>query len=301
VLLSIILLRQQLIKGDFMLLDQYEVTLRLTEEQLGTNPMNPDVLDTFIIEKQRKLILEKSKINKALNKYAEAQTISKDRSDKEIESLLRTVEEVVGTSLTREEASQLFSGDKVDERLSKLRDSLEGFESQGATVFFRDDKGKPCIGSHMIKGFLKAAGEAFARTMPTKNGTMLQSNAYTSSIINQHVTVTPHFITASKDILRSSDKKPKYLQRSLRVQTAMGPRVTLAKSEVLPAGTEFKFVIKVMSGSPFTKEIMEQLFSYGELSGLGQWRNSAKGQFEVVQIKEITTITGKNKVKKSHK
>ena len=276
--------------------NDFEVKIRLTTDQLGTNPMNPDVLDTFIIEKQRKLILEQSKINKALNKYAEAETISKDRSDKEIEALLRTVEEVVGTSLTREEVSQLFSG---DEKLKSLRESLGGFDTQGVTVFFRDKNGKPCLGNHMIKGFLKAAGEAFARTLPTKNGTMLHSATYTSAIINQHVTVTPDFLVASKDIERTKDKKPKYLQRSLRVQTAQGQRVTLAKSEVLPAGTEFTFTVKVMDGSPFTKEVLEQLLSYGEMVGLGQWRGSGgKGQFQVVSLTDLGDEAKAKKKKK---
>jgi hypothetical protein len=271
--------------------NDFEVKIRLLTSQLGTNPMDPNVLDAFIIEKQRKLILEKSKINKALNKYAEAETISKDRSDKEIEALLRTVEEVVGTSLTKEEVSQLFSG---DEKLKSLRESLGGFDTQGVTVFFRDKNGKPCIGNHMPKGFLKSAGEAFARTLPTKNGTMLHSQTYTSAIINQHVAITPEFITASNDIERTEDKKPKYLQRSLRVQTAQGQRVTLAKSEVLPVGTTFTFTVKVLEGSPFTREILEQLLSYGAHAGLGQWRNSGmKGQFEVVYIKDTSNTTKK--------
>jgi hypothetical protein len=267
-----------------MKLKKYEVKIKLLTEMLGTNPLSPDVLDAFIIEKQRKLILEKSKINQALNKYADAELISTDRSEEEVKKLLKTVEEVVGTSLTKEEVTMLFNG---DERLKKLRDSLDGFEERGATVFFRDENGKPCIGNHMIKGFLKAAGEAFSRALEKKSGTMLHSNSYTSSIINQHLTISPNFITASKDINRHPDKKPKYLQRSLRVNTAQGPRVTLAKSEVLPEGTEFSFVVKVIDGSPFTGEILEQLLSYGELSGLGQWRGSGgKGQFKVLSVKD---------------
>lgn len=95
-----------------MKLNKFSVRIKMLTEMLGTNPKNPDVLDVFIIEKQRKLILEKSKINNALNKYADAEAISPDRSDKEIEALLRTVEEVVGTHLTREEVTMLFNGDE---------------------------------------------------------------------------------------------------------------------------------------------------------------------------------------------
>ena len=52
---------------DFM--SKYRIELELIRDMLGTNPSDPDIQDTHIIEKERRIILEKSKINKEINKY----------------------------------------------------------------------------------------------------------------------------------------------------------------------------------------------------------------------------------------
>ena len=61
--------------------------------------------------------------------------------------------------------------------------------------------------------------------------------------------------------------------------TAQGPRVSLAKSEVVPAGAKLSFTLKVMDDSPLDKKTLKKLLSYGECSGLGQWRNAGYGSF----------------------
>jgi hypothetical protein len=58
-----------------------------------------------------------------------------------------------------------------------------------------------------------------------------------------------------------------------------GPRVSLCRSETLPAGTQFTFSIRLLSDS-LLPLVLEWL-AYGELRGLGQWRNSGKGRFTV--------------------
>jgi len=253
---------------------------------LGTNPCDPNVLDKHIIEKQRKLILDKSKVNSQINKYLDAITISKDKGEEEVAKLIDKLEEMTGIALTDDERKSAMTGE-----LDLLKETFKGLETTGLTVFFWDkDKNLPMIGDHMIYGFMKAASEAIARTVPTKKGTPLHSTSYTQSLINQHVRCETPFITLSHDIERDEDDKPKYLHRSLRGMTAQGPRVSLARSEVVPAGTSLEFTLKVMSGSPLLKvggkgEVHENttpikmMFDYGELCGLGQWRNAGNGMF----------------------
>lgn len=237
----------------------YEFVLRLLRPQLGTNPLDPDILGTHIIEKERKNIQEKSKVNAALNKYADASDISEERKAAEIK--------------------------KIKEKAEELKEEVGELEERGITVFFREDD-KVAIGDHMIYGFMKAAAEAISRTLPTKKGVMLHSAAYTESIINQHVRCQEEFLTYDRDILRKSDGSINHKVRSIRVVTAQGPRVSIIKSEQIPAGASVTFRLNVLDGSPLTEEILRKLFDYGEICGLGQWRNAGYGTFTYT-MKEV--------------
>lgn len=271
-----------------VLFDEYRVKITITNEMLGTNPIDPKVMDTHILDRQRKLIAENSSINKKINKYLDAKTISKEDGELELKALRLKIDEVIGDPLTDEEFQKLVTGDF--KKITDLRESMKELDEKGITCFFRnpDDKKTICIGSHMIMGFLKAASEAITRTQPKKNGTILQSASYTQSIINQHVAILPKFINASKDIVRGPDGKPDYCQRSLRAMTAQGPRISLAKSEVLPEGTVFDFTIRVLKNSPLKNEHIQTMLSYGMMHGVGQWRGSgSKGTFEVVEFQHV--------------
>ena len=72
-------------------------------------------------------------------------------------------------------------------------------------------------------------------------------------------------------------------QRPLRAQTAQGERVSLANSEEIPAGATCEFEVLCMDDT-HEKAVYEWL-DYGELRGIGQWRNSGKGRF-VYEIDE---------------
>lgn len=238
--------------------DKYKVTIELVREMLGTNPVDADIHDAHRIERERKLIQEKSKINAAVNKYADAKDISEERKQVEIK--------------------------KIKERAEDLKEEVGDLDEKGVTCFFRED-GKIAIGDHMIYGFMKAAAEAITKTRPRKNGTVLGSAAYTESIINQHVRCEEEFIVIADDIARKEDGSPDYCVRSLRAMTAQGPRVSIAKSERVKKGAKFSFTLKVLGNSPLTQKDIEDIFSYGETTGLGQWRNSGKGTFKYTLAK----------------
>jgi len=255
--------------------DQYGVELTLTRDMLGTNPYDPNVMDAHIIDRQRKMILEKSTINKDINKYLDQLPISKEKGEAEVEAIFAKLEELTGVPLTDDQKKAVMR-----DGLEALKETFSEVEMKGTTVFFWNKELKrPMIGDHMIYGFLKAASEAIGNTMPKKNGTVLQSVSWTQSRINQTVRIPTPFITFDKDIKRDATGNPVYLQRSLRAQTAQGPRVSLAKSEVVEAGAKLRFNIKILKDSPISEEILHTLFSYGEFSGLGQWRNAGNGMF----------------------
>lgn len=273
--------------------DEYKVVITLTENMLGTNPIDPNIFDTHILNKQRELILEKSKINKEVNKYLDQLPLAKNSTDKEITALMDKLEELFGIELDAKKRAQLLA-----EGLDALKETLAEHELKGVTLFFwNKDKKLPMIGSHMIYGFLKAASEAIGRTMDRKNATALQSTSYTQSLINQHVKIEGKFITFDRDIQRSKSGDAYFYQRPLRAMTAQGPRVSLAKSEVVPSGAKLEFTLKVMSGSAITEDVLDTLFNYGEWVGLGQWRSAGNGQFSFTMKKVLKSSGGVKKSK----
>lgn len=254
---------------------RYQVTLTLTRDILGTNPCDPNVLDTHILDRQRKLITEKQGINKEINKYLGQIQIAKEKGEAEVSLVLDRLEALIGTPFTEEERALAIKGE-----LESLKETFKELDIKGTTVFFWDKVAdRPCLGDHMIGGFLKAAAEAIGRTLPSRKAEVLHSISYTQSLINQHVRCESKFITFDKDIKRDGEGNAAYLQRSLRAMTAQGPRISLSRSEVVEAGAKLCFVLKVMEGSKITEEVLSKLFSYGEFVGLGQWRNSGNGMF----------------------
>lgn len=255
--------------------EKYQVKITLTREMLGTNPCDPNVMDVHILDRQRKLILEKNGLNKQINKYLNQIEISKEKGEAEVNLVIDKLESLMGVTFTEEERGLAIKGE-----LESLKQTFKELDIKGTTVFFwNKEQNMPCIGDHMIYGFLKASAEAIGRTLPKKNGTVLNSTSYTQSLINQHLRADDAFITFNKDIQRNDDGSPYFLQRSLRAMTAQGPRITLAKSEVVPAGASLEFNLKVMKNSPLTEDALNTLFIYGQMTGLGQWRNSGKGSF----------------------
>lgn len=259
----------------------FHFELTLTRPMLGTNSAMPDIHQDHVINKQRDIIMEKSKTNKTVDKYLDALQITPERGAAEVTKLY---EKLVGRNATPEEFALIEKGE-VAALVDSLRETVGEFEERGVTVFFRDSKGMPCIGDHMIYGFMKAASDAICKTAAKAKGTVLQSNAYTASIINQHVRAETPFISFDQDISRNADKSPNYLVRSIRVVTAQGPRVSIVKSEQMPAGTKLVFDLNVFPNSPLTEDHLKQIFDYGQWSGLGQWRNAGYGMFTYTMAK----------------
>src|SRR5438445_179606 len=132
------------------MIDKYRVKLTLLRDQLGTNPIDPNIQSTHILEKQRQLILEKGGINSQINKYLNAIPISKEKGEAEINKLIDKLEKLIGYELSPEERDQAVRGE-----LESLKETFQEMELKGTTVFFWDkEKNLPCIGDHMILGFL---------------------------------------------------------------------------------------------------------------------------------------------------
>jgi hypothetical protein len=68
-----------------------------------------------------------------------------------------------------------------------------------------------------------------------------------------------------------------FLERSLRAQTAQGERVSLARSEMIAAGSSIEFDVELLD--VFGEKHLREWLDYGAKRGLGQWRNSGMGRF----------------------
>ena len=84
-------------------------------------------------------------------------------------------------------------------------------------------------------------------------------------------------------------------ERPLRAETMQGPRVTLASSEEVPEGSTMLIKIKTMNiGKADLQALVREWLNYGELHGLGQWRNSGRGRFVWEELDDSGEVIGGN-------
>ncbi len=146
-------------------------------------------------------------------------------------------------------------------------ETIEELEEKGWTGFHQLD-GQPILYNYVIKGFFKDACGMLRRAKGTKSS---KTTAY-KKIIDGLV-----FIEPRQMLLNLNGQEMGVLERPLRAQTAQGERVALARSDTCPPGTTLEFKVKVLG--QVTKAILTEWLEYGELRGLGQWRNASYGAF----------------------
>jgi len=157
-------------------------------------------------------------------------------------------------------------------------ESAESTEINGTTGFHKLD-GKPFILDYQIKGFLKEACSAM-RQIPSALSANIASH---KSRIDLLFFVEPRSI----EIQIQDGQSIGICERPLRADTMQGPRVALARSEEVPAGSIIEFTVILASPTLTNKEkvkiasddLLKEWLDYGQLHGLGQWRNSGKGRF----------------------
>lgn len=192
--------------------------------------------------------------------------------------VITLTEEMLGTKAANHNvfadyiASKAPDGDKRKEEL----ETAEHIEEAGTTVFHRL-AGQIGVWDYQIKGFFKDAAGAMNRfDKDARNG--LEKLAGHKTKIDGCLFVGPRFIP----ITLPSSGRVGVCERPLRADTALGPRVSVARSETIPAGSTLCCEIHILS-----KELQDWVpvwLGYGALRGLGQWRNSGKGRFVWVEV-----------------
>jgi len=153
--------------------------------------------------------------------------------------------------------------DELDAALPEVEEEIRN----GSTFFNRDTEDRPAIFDYQVKGFFKDAQGCVGRI-----DDYYKMQAY-KKIIDGLIFVSPRMISLNMP----EDAVVEWCERPLRITSALGERVALARSEEVPAGTTMDIEITVLD--PKLWKNVQSWLDYGHLRGLGQWRNSGKGRF----------------------
>ena len=180
-------------------------------------------------------------------------------------------EELLGTASANPDihreyiASKAPDAESIEEEVEAI--GVDAALGKSMTVFPRNENGKPILFDYQIKGFFKDSTAAL-RKVPGSKASKVK--AYKKEI-DGLLFVSPRRIPLDMPAPMTTCSRP------LRAQTAQGERIALSTSEAAPAGTTMELTI-----SALTKDMLElakECLDYGELRGIGQWRNSGKGRF----------------------
>jgi len=200
---------------------------------------------------------------------------------KRIHVKLTFTEPVLGTVSANEDihsdyiASKAPDAPKMEEEIEAV--GLAEVIEKSMTIFPRDKDGNPIFWDYQIKGFFKDACSALRKVSKTKSSKI---KAYKKDI-DGHVFPFPRQIV----IHLPDGERIRTCERPLRASTPQGERIALASSEEIPAGSWLDFEVMCL-----TDEIYDAVYEwldYGELRGIGQWRNSGKGRFVWDEVEKI--------------
>ncbi len=189
---------------------------------------------------------------------------------------LRLIEPMLGTVPKDPEvyanyiAKKAPSEDLATAEIS-AEEQREDLEKAGWTGFHSDEKGL-FLYDYQVMGFIKEAGNVL------KCEAQIGIKNLRSKLEN--------FVYVEPRRIYFAAKPAGYVERPLRGMTAQGPRVTLVRSDYVPAGTEIKFRVRILAGSEISANTVELVLEYGQLRGLGQFRTGGYGRFEVVRFEK---------------
>ncbi len=165
-------------------------------------------------------------------------------------------------------ASYIASKAPVGTDTSDEIESVEQIEQTGWTGFHMVD-GQPIVFNYVIKGYFKDAASMLSRVP----GTLSKEVRAFKKIVDGLVFVEPRQIP----LLLPDGASLGVFERPLRAHTAQGERIALARSDTCPAGTRLECEILVLGG--VSEALLGEWLDYGQLRGLGQFRNGGFGVF----------------------
>ncbi len=188
------------------------------------------------------------------------------------------IEPVLGTLAGNKEIAEDFIISKHPDGVQQDElDSLpEAIEKQ-STYFARNKDGQPIMWDYQVRGYFKAACEAMLHTGEYTKEELKKyrlTEYLFKKTIDQLVFVYPREL-----VLQTDAKEQVFCERPLRKENFKGGKVCLARSEMLPAGTNFECEITWRNDN-LKEFIIQWLDDASKYFGLGQWRGASFGRFK---------------------
>lgn len=143
---------------------------------------------------------------------------------------------------------------------------------KSSTIFARTEDGTPMLWDYHIKGFFKDACSMLRRVPGTKSNALKAHRKVIDGLVFVAPRKIPIKVVGEITIL----------ERPLRAETAKGPRIALARSESIPAGSSIEVDITPLDKK--LEKLITEWLDYGQLRGLGQWRNASYGRFSYEKL-----------------
>lgn len=191
---------------------------------------------------------------------------------------LTFTEPVLGTMSGNKELAEEFIIAKHPDGLSK--DEIEAlYEGQEIlekkTTFFPRVDDEPIIWDYQVKGFFKGACEALIHTGEwTKE--QLKKFRLTPYLFKKTINTQVFVFPRTNKIKLSGEIT--FLERPLRGETMKGERISLARSEVVPASSSIEIEIQWLNDN--LDEWIRRWLDYGKYVGMLQWRTASFGRFK---------------------
>lgn len=188
---------------------------------------------------------------------------------------------VLGTSPMNKALYATFVGKNCPDKAT-LADEIEHLGAEQAfenalTGFLRLPDGTPCAKCHTWGGFFK---ESATQERRGENSICKDWTSH-KSVINGSIFIRPVYIP-----FKNINSNMTIFQRPLKAETAQGPRICLAASEMIPAGCTQEFVIAFENSQ--WKPYLEKCLNRGKNHGTYQYRNGGYGRFLWQEIHPIT-------------
>ena len=237
----------------------FRIKIRLTDKFLGTIPKDKSIYTTYIATKAPQHVAKSTKLRIELETKINALRAKSDGIDTdEIKALLKQIDNIV-----------------VDPNDIPEVEDIDNIEQRGWTGFFSEkDKGIYIL-NYMIMGFFKEAGNLLKEQVGIKN---------LKSKLENNVFISPRRIFVNKN------EPDGCIERPLRGQTPQGQITSLVRSDYIDAGTEIEFSIILVENKEIKPLTLRTLMEYGNLKGLGQFRNGSYGRFEVISFAETNEV-----------
>lgn len=181
---------------------------------------------------------------------------------------------MLGTVPKDPEVYATYIASKGEDTEDEVETVPEDLEAKGWTGFHHNDDG-PILYDYVLKGFFKDACGMLRRASGSKSEKITAHKKIIDGLVFVEPRQIPIMLSGELDMI----------ERPLRAQTAKGERVALARSDAAPEGSRIAFTITLL-GNKISEALLTEWFEYGRLRGLGQWRNSGMGRFEVVRFEK---------------